>query len=89
MTREEAINHIKYGVIKNNYPLPKELGIEVFNMAIKALEQEPTAVEIVTCKDCKHNRPNSYARTQYSCDLGHRFKLRDCENFYCADGERG
>ena len=40
MTKEEAINHIKYGVIENNYPLPKELGIEVFDMAIKALEQE-------------------------------------------------
>jgi len=45
MTREEAINHIKYGVIENNYPLPKELGIEVFDMAIKALEQEPSSSE--------------------------------------------
>ena len=21
-----------------------------------------------TCKDCKHNRPNSYARTMFSCE---------------------
>lgn len=40
-----------------------------------------------TCMDCKHNRPNSYARTMFSCENGHRFKLRDCENFYCADFE--
>lgn len=38
MTREEAINHIKYGLIENNYPLPKELGIEVLQMAIEALK---------------------------------------------------
>jgi hypothetical protein len=38
MTREEAINHIKYGLIENNYPLPKELGIEVLQMAIETLE---------------------------------------------------
>lgn len=41
MTREEAINHIKYGIIENNYPLLKELGIEACKMAIKVLEQEP------------------------------------------------
>lgn len=41
-----------------------------------------------TCMDCKHNRPNSYARTMFSCENGHRFKLRDCENFYCADFEK-
>jgi hypothetical protein len=38
MTIEEAINHIKYGLIENNYPLPKELGIEVLQMAIEALK---------------------------------------------------
>ena len=48
MTKEEAINHIKYGIIENNYPLPKELGIEVFDMAIKALEQEPILNKIRT-----------------------------------------
>lgn len=41
-----------------------------------------------TCKDCKNNRKNPYARKQYTCELGHRFKLRDCENFYCADFEK-
>lgn len=41
-----------------------------------------------TCKDCKHNRPNSYARTMFSCERGNRFKLRDCEDFYCADFEK-
>lgn len=40
MTREEAINHIRYGIIEENYHLPKELGIEACEMAIKALEQE-------------------------------------------------
>lgn len=40
MTREEAINHIKYGLIEGNYPLPKEIGIEALKIAIKALEQE-------------------------------------------------
>lgn len=38
MTIEKAINHIKYGLIENNYPLPKELGIEVLQMAIEALK---------------------------------------------------
>lgn len=46
MTREEAINHIKYGIIENNYPLPKELGKEALDMAIKALEQEPVLDKI-------------------------------------------
>lgn len=41
MTREEAINHIRYGIIEENYHLPKELGIEACKMAIKALEHEP------------------------------------------------
>ena len=45
MTREKAINLIRYGIIEGNYPLPKELGIEACEMAIKALEQEP-------CEDC-------------------------------------
>jgi ribosomal protein L37E len=45
MTREKAINHIRYGIIEGNYPLPKELGIEACEMAIEALEQQP-------CDDC-------------------------------------
>ena len=39
-------------------------------------------VEIVTCKDCKHNAKNG------KCDLGHRFHMREPSTFYCADGER-
>lgn len=45
MTKEEAANHIRYGIIEENYHLPKELGIEACEMAIKALEQDP-------CVDC-------------------------------------
>lgn len=45
MTKEEAVNHIRYGIIEENYHLPKELGIEACEMAIKALEQDP-------CVDC-------------------------------------
>lgn len=41
-----------------------------------------------TCKDCKNNRKNPYARKQYTCELGNRYKLRDCDNFYCADFEK-
>lgn len=43
-------------------------------------------VEIVTCKDCKYNVKNGYNTT--TCDLGHRFYMRDHSTFYCADGER-
>lgn len=39
MTKEEAINHIRWGIIENNYPLPKELGIEACEMAIEALSK--------------------------------------------------
>lgn len=43
-------------------------------------------VEIVTCKDCKYNVKNGYNTT--TCDIGHRFYMRDHNTFYCADGER-
>ena len=39
MTNEEAIKHIKYSLIEGNYPIHRELGIEVLNLAIKALER--------------------------------------------------
>lgn len=51
-------------------------------------ERIEIACEHGTCMNCKHNRPNSYARTMFSCERGNRFKLRDCENFYCADFEK-
>jgi len=41
-----------------------------------------------TCKDCKYNRKNPYARKHYTCELGNRCKLRDCDNFFCADFEK-
>lgn len=41
MTREEAINCIKYGIIDGNYAVPLKIGKEALNMAIKALEQLP------------------------------------------------
>ena len=40
MTNEEAINHIRYSLIEEHYPLPKELGVEVLNMAIEALKND-------------------------------------------------
>ena len=60
--------------------------IVLFDKRIKALP--PVTPTQSTCKDCKHNRPNSYARTMFSCERGNRFKLRDCEDFYCADFEK-
>ena len=47
MTDKEAINHIEYGIIKGNYPLPKELGIEALNMALDAIKfKQKTGVVI-------------------------------------------
>lgn len=39
MTREEAMNHIKYGIIEENYPLPRDLGIEACNFAIDTMRK--------------------------------------------------
>ena len=70
MTREEAINHIKYGIIENNYPLPKELGIEACKMAIKALQQEPILDKIrAEIRELKHFPANSEDKLFYNAGL--------------------
>ena len=37
MTIDDAMNHIKYGIIEGNYPLPKDLGVEACNIAIDTM----------------------------------------------------
>lgn len=39
MTIDEAMNHIKYGIIENNYPLQRDLGIEACNLAIETMRK--------------------------------------------------
>lgn len=39
MTIDEAMNHIKYGIIEENYPLPRDLGIEACNFAIDTMRK--------------------------------------------------
>ena len=57
MTREEAINCIKYGIIDGNYAVPLEIGKEALNMAIKALEQEPFINKpCVSSGVCEHDK---------------------------------
>ena len=47
MTIEEAINHIKYGIIENNYPLQRDLGIEACNLAIDTMRKYQKIEDIV------------------------------------------
>ena len=39
ITIDEAINHIENGIIKENYPLPRDLGIEACNVAINTMHK--------------------------------------------------
>lgn len=43
-------------------------------------------IEIITCKDCKHNVKNGKDKTV--CIIGHRFKMREPSTFYCPDAKR-
>lgn len=53
-------------------------------------ERIEIACEHGTCKDCKHNKKSHNAITlcYTTCDLGHRFELREPSTFYCADFEK-
>lgn len=55
---------------------------------IKALP--PVTPTHGNCKDCKHNKKSHNAITlcYTTCDLGHRFELREPSTFYCADFEK-
>ena len=58
MTREEAKGNLIHAIRWND--IPKK---EALEMAIKALEQEPSAQpEIIRCKDCKYWRKHKYAK---------------------------
>ena len=50
MSIEDAINHIKYGIIENNYPLQRDLGIEACNLAIETMRKYQKIEEIVNSK---------------------------------------
>lgn len=39
MSIDDAMNHIKYGIIENNYPLQRDLGIEACNVAIDTMRK--------------------------------------------------
>lgn len=46
-------------------------------------------VEVVRCKDCKHNHCELVAGEEcWLCGLGHEGHKIDRQDFYCADGER-
>ena len=59
-----------------------------WNEAIEAIEEnEPTAIDIVRCKECKHNYNTAinHGKMQPRCDFTD-WKLS--ENDYCSRGER-
>ncbi len=39
MTIDDAMNHIKYGIVENNYPLQRDLEIEACNLAIETMRK--------------------------------------------------
>lgn len=49
------------------------------------IEEAPTAVELVRCKDCIYRDPEDK-----KCDCGHGivWQLPRDDNWFCADGER-
>lgn len=48
-----------------------------------------SSVEVVRCKDCKHNHCELVAGEEcWLCGLGHEGHKIDRQDFYCADGER-
>lgn len=86
MTKEEIIDNIarlNSETWRDREEVRTEIGKLIAEL-VKALERTTHG----TCKDCKNNRKNPYARKHYTCELGNRCKLRDCDNFYCADFEK-
>lgn len=51
MTIDEAINHIKYGIIENNYPLQRDLGIEACNLALDTMRKYQKICKILDKSD--------------------------------------
>ena len=47
MTIDDAMNHIKYGIIENNYPLQRDLGIEACNVALDTMRKYQKIEQIV------------------------------------------
>lgn len=54
MTIDEAMNHIKYGIIEGNYPLPRDLGVEACNIAIDTMRKYQKIEQII--KDWEDGR---------------------------------
>ena len=50
MTIDDAMNYIKYGIIENNYPLQRNLGIEACNLAIDTMRKYKKIEQILD--DC-------------------------------------
>jgi hypothetical protein len=50
MSINEAMNHIKYGIVENNYPLQRDLGIEACNLAIDTMHKYEKIEQILD--DC-------------------------------------
>lgn len=71
MTNKEAIKIIQYGLIDENFPVVRNVGEEVLNMAIKALEDRPTGywkdIGVVTWHGC----------TAFECSNCHECDERD------------
>lgn len=87
MTREEAIEYLHklfmqaditdaYGDMDDTEPYETAI-----DMAVKAL-----SIDIIRCKDCKHNYLDGIQVRFNRCELNHSKVHAD--DWFCADGER-
>ena len=53
--------------------------------AVSAIENLPTGLELITCKDCKYYVYGDDEDESYCRNTG----IGETEDFYCADAERG
>ena len=79
--------YAKFVAPSNNSDFENE---PTWNDAVSLLESAPTvdAVEVVRCKDCKHNYHNMIpgGEAEYGCTKC--IELQITADFYCAWGER-
>lgn len=95
MTREEAISELQYAqaMCEFNPSTGKfefcnekdKKQYEAFGIAIEALQAD--TVEVVRCKDCKHNNNTcrNHGKMEPMCDFT-RKKLKEMD--FCSYGER-
>lgn len=83
MTREEAIERIKWYFEEDDGISAEDITKEAIDMAIEALQTD--AVEVVRCKDCNHYIVEGIT-TQ--CGWCHEYKHSVNEDDYCSYGER-